>query len=64
MQKRGTRARGQLKDRIRPLVAPAFGLTSPDKKNSIAKNKDKYVLLTTDAAFHYKVSTFISLACG
>ncbi|KAK0479470.1 hypothetical protein EDD18DRAFT_1113819 [Armillaria luteobubalina] len=53
MQKRGTRARGQLKDHIRPLVAPAFGLTSPDKKSMIAKNKDNY-LLTTNAAFHYK----------
>lgn len=62
MQKRGTRARGQLKDRIRPLVAPAFGLTSPDKKSNIAKNKDKYVLLTTDAAFHYKDLSTLSRA--
>ncbi|KAK0421687.1 hypothetical protein EV421DRAFT_1915810 [Armillaria borealis] len=33
---------------------PAFGLISPDKKSTVIKNKDKYVLLTTDAAFHYK----------
>ncbi|KAK0237385.1 hypothetical protein EDD85DRAFT_953385 [Armillaria nabsnona] len=35
---------------------------SADKKNSIAKNKDKYVLLTTDAAFHYKDLSTLSHA--
>ncbi|KAK0435241.1 uncharacterized protein EV420DRAFT_1653339 [Desarmillaria tabescens] len=62
MQKRGTQAHGQLKDRIRPLIMPAFGLTSPDKKSTIAKNKDKYVLLTMDAAFHYKDISMLSRA--
>ncbi|PBK83048.1 hypothetical protein ARMGADRAFT_1089801 [Armillaria gallica] len=44
------------------MMQKPFGLTSADKKSTIIKNKNKYVLHTTDAAFHYKDLSMLSCA--
>ncbi|KAF9456256.1 hypothetical protein BDZ94DRAFT_1350362 [Collybia nuda] len=59
---RGSHAHGYLKDRVRPLVGPVYGLkTLADKPAVITKNPQIYSSLIKDSSFHYKVLNILSV---
>ncbi|KAF9457578.1 hypothetical protein BDZ94DRAFT_1272833 [Collybia nuda] len=62
---RGSHARGYLKDKICPLVGPAYGFkTLTDKPAIIAKNLKIYTSLISNSSFHYKDPCSLSGYCG
>ncbi|KAK0490114.1 hypothetical protein EDD18DRAFT_1109668 [Armillaria luteobubalina] len=54
IKKRGARCRGNIRDRIQPLIAPAYGFQVSDKKKIHQANKNLYVMLLTGGAFSFK----------
>ncbi|KAK0493098.1 hypothetical protein EDD18DRAFT_1357018 [Armillaria luteobubalina] len=54
IKKRGARCHGNIRDRIQPLIAPAYGFQVSDKKKIHQANKNLYVMLSTGGAFSFK----------
>jgi hypothetical protein len=58
IRQRGSRARGELVNGIRPKIATTYGFIHSDNAATIRRNKKLSAQLLEGNAFHYKVLYF------